>query len=73
MPSKCPERKVLSNAVVAAVASVYRAKKAYDAAKSKNTENVDAIATFLAAARKTELETTAALENHDKEHGCTKN
>ena len=71
MPSKCPERKVLSDAVAAAVASVYRAKRAYDSAKEKNTENVEEIGVFLAAARKTELEATTAFENHVKEHGCT--
>ena len=70
MPSKCPERKVLSDAVAAAVASAYRAKRGYDAAKLKNSENIDAIGIFLAAARKSELEATVALENHVKEHEC---
>ena len=70
MPNKCPDRKVLSDAVVAAVASVYRAKRAYDSARMKNSENVEEIGIFLAAARKSELEATTALEDHVKEHGC---
>ena len=72
MPSKCPERRVLSKAVAAAVQAAYRAKRAYDSAKMKNTENVEEIGSFLAAARKTELEATTAFENHVKEHGCAK-
>jgi hypothetical protein len=36
----------------------------------KNTENVEEIGIFLAAARKTELGATTAFENHVKEHGC---
>ena len=71
MPMRCSERRVLSKAVAAAVQAVYRAKRAYDSAKMKNTENVEEIGIFLAAARKTELEATTALENHVKEHGCT--
>ena len=55
MPSKCPERRVLAAAVAAAVQAVYRAKRAYDSAKMKNTENVEEIGIFLAAARKTEV------------------
>ena len=70
MPSLCTERRILSDTVVAAVASVYRAKRAYDSAKMKNTENVEEIGIFLAAARKTELEATKAFEDHVKEHGC---
>ena len=70
MASKCPERKALSDAVTAAVASVHRAKRAYDSAKEKNTENVEEIGIFLAAARKTELEATIAFEDHVKEPGC---
>ena len=70
MPSKCPERKALAAAVAAAVQAVYRAKKAYDSAKVKNTENVEEIGIFLAAARKTEVEATKAFEDHVKEHGC---
>jgi hypothetical protein len=66
MPTKCPERKALA----AAVQTVYRAKRAYDSEKMKNTENVEEIGIFLAAARKTELEATTAFENHVKEHGC---
>jgi hypothetical protein len=71
MPTKCPERKALAAAVAAAVQTVYRAKRAYDSAKMKNTENVEEIGIFLAAARQTELEATTAFENHVKEHGCT--
>ena len=71
MPSKCPERRVLAAAVAAAVQAVYRAKRAYDSAKMKNTENVEEIGIFLVAARKTEVESTQAFENHIKEHGCT--
>ena len=71
MPSKCPERRVLAAAVAAAVQAVYRAKRAYDSAKMKNTENVEEIGIFLAAAGKTEVEATQAFENHIKEHGCT--
>ena len=71
MPSTCPERKLLSKAVAAAVQAVYRAKRAYDSAKMKNTENVEEIGMFLAATRKTELEAMTAFENHVKEHGCT--
>ena len=72
MPSKCPERKALADAVTAAVQAVYRAKRAYDSAKMKNTENVEEIGIFLAAARKTEIEATTALQDHVKEHGCAK-
>ena len=72
MASKCPERKVLAAAVAAAVQVVYRAKRAYDSAKEKNTENVEEIGIFLAAARKTELEATTSFENHVREHGCAK-
>ena len=36
----------------------------------KNTENVEEIGIFLAAARKTEVEATKAFEDHVKEHGC---
>ena len=70
MPSKCPERKVLSDAVAAAVASVYRAKRAYDSAKEKNSANTEEIGIFLAAALKTEFEATTALQDHVREHGC---
>jgi hypothetical protein len=72
MASKCPERKGLSDAVTAAVQAVFRAKRAYEAAIMKNTENVEEIGIFLAAVRKTELEDTTALENHVREHGCAK-
>ena len=41
-----------------AVALENRAKRAYDSAKMKSTENVEEIGIFLAAARKTELEAT---------------
>ena len=71
MTMRCPERRVLSKAVAAAVQAVYRAKRAYDSAKMKNTENVEEIGIFLAAARKTELEATTAFENHVREHACT--
>src|SRR5260370_36224819 len=64
MTSKCPERKVLADAVAAAVQAVYRAKRAYDSAKMKNSENVEEIGVFLAAARKTEIEATTALQEH---------
>jgi hypothetical protein len=70
MPTKCPERRSLAAAVAAAVQAVNRAKRAYDSAKVKNTENVEEIGIFLAAARKTELEATKAFEDHVKEHGC---
>ena len=46
MPSTCPERRLLSKAVAAAVQAVYRAKRAYDSAKMKNTENVEEIGMF---------------------------
>jgi hypothetical protein len=71
MPSTCPKRRVLFKAVADAVQAVYRAKRAYDSAKMKNTENVEEIGIFLATARKTELEATEALHNHIKEHGRT--
>jgi Xaa-Pro aminopeptidase len=64
---------VLSDAVVAAVASVYRAKEDYESAKAKKTADVDQLATVLAAERKSEREATRALENHVREHGCDKN
>jgi hypothetical protein len=70
MPSKCPERRVLSDAVAASVVSLYRAKKAYASAKSKKTADVDELGIAVSAAWKSELEATAALENHIKEHGC---
>jgi len=66
-----PGSRVLAAAVADAVQALYRAKRAYDSAKMKNTENVEEIGVFLAAARKTELEATTAFENHVKEHGCT--
>jgi hypothetical protein len=56
--------------VAVTVQAVYRAKKAYDSAKMKNTENVEEIGMVLASARKTEVEATKAFEDHDKEHGC---
>ena len=62
---------MLTKAVAATVEAVYRAKRAYDSAKMKNTENVEEIGIFLIAARKSELEATIAFENHVKEHGCT--
>ena len=43
---------MLSKAVAAAVQAVYRAKRAYDSAKMKNSENVEEIGIFLAAASK---------------------
>ena len=61
---------MFSDAVVAAVASAYQAKEAYDAAKSKNTANVDKLTADLAAARKSGRVATRALEKHVKEHGC---
>jgi hypothetical protein len=70
MRPPCPERKILSKTVAAAVQAVYRAKRAYDSAKVKNSENVEEIGIFLAAARKTEFEATTALQNHVREHGC---
>ena len=47
-----------------AMGAVYRAKRAYDSAKMKNTESVEEIGIFLAAARKTEVEATQAFEDH---------
>jgi hypothetical protein len=70
MPSPCPERRVLSDAVVAAVASVYRAKEAHESAKLKKTADVDQLASALLAARKSGREATRALETHVKKHGC---
>ena len=70
MPSGCPERKVLSDAVAASVASALRAKKAYDAAKSKRMANIAELLTALANARKTELDATNAFNDHVKNHGC---
>jgi hypothetical protein len=70
MPSTCPERKGLVAAVAAAVQASYRATKAYDSAKMKNSENAEEIGIFLAAARKTEVEATRAFEDHVKKHGC---
>jgi hypothetical protein len=71
-PCRIPkgERKVLSDAVAAAVAISYRAKKTYDSAKAKRTADVDELAAALAAARKTELEAPRALQDHFREHGC---
>jgi hypothetical protein len=70
MPSLCPERRVLSDAVVAAVASLYRAEDAYASAKSKKTADVDELGIALATARSSELEAREALHNHVKQHGC---
>ena len=70
MPSLCTERRILSDTVVAAVASVYRAKEAYESAKSKKTADVDKLSVVLAAARKSERDATRALGDHIKQHGC---
>jgi hypothetical protein len=70
MPSLCPERRVLSDAVVAAVASFYRAEDAYASAKSKKMADVDELGIALATARSSELEAREALHNHVKQHGC---
>jgi hypothetical protein len=56
--------------VVAAVASVYRAKEAHESAKLKKTADVDQLASALLAARKSGREATRALETHVKKHGC---
>jgi hypothetical protein len=70
MPSRCPERKVLSDAVAASVISALRAKKEYDAGKSKRTANVTELLASLANARKTELEATNSFNDQVKNHGC---
>jgi hypothetical protein len=70
MPSLCQERRVLSDAVVAAVTSLYRAEDAYTSAKSKKSADVDELGIALANARRSEREAREALHNHVKQHGC---
>jgi hypothetical protein len=65
----CLGCRVLSDAVVAAMASVYRAKGAYESAKSRKASNVGQLAADLAVARKSERVAAKALEDHVKEHG----
>ena len=59
---------MLSDAVVAAVTSLYRAEDAYTSAKSK--KYVDELGIALANARRSEREAREALHNHVKQHGC---
>jgi hypothetical protein len=58
------------DAVVATVASVYRAKQAYESAKSQKASNVQQLASDLAIARKAERVATKALGDDVKKHGC---
>jgi uncharacterized membrane protein len=70
MPNRCPERKALADAVAKAVVASPRAKKAYDAAKTKLTANTHELASALTDARKAELDATNAFDIHVKQHGC---
>jgi hypothetical protein len=65
----CPERRALSDAVVAAVEAVYFAEEARDLAVKEKRE-LDSCDLVLAGARLTETRTVAALNQHRKEHGC---
>jgi hypothetical protein len=66
---KCAERARLSRPVVNAIAEVHRAKEAYDAAKQKRAENVDALEVALQKARQAGRAAKHAFAEHTA-HGC---
>jgi hypothetical protein len=67
---ECAERARLSRIVAGAIAEVYRARAAYDAAKQKGAENLNALGLVLLEARGAERAAEDAFRDHVTTHGC---
>jgi hypothetical protein len=71
MPSEeCAERARLLRIVAEAIAEVDRAKAAFDVAKQKGAENLNALGLVLLRARGAERAAEHAFRDHVTTHGC---
>ena len=69
-PGKDAPRARLSRIVADAIAEVDRAKAAFDAAKQKGAENLNALGLVLLEARGAERSAEHAFRDHVTTHGC---